>query len=177
MPRYNHTNTSARATSPTSNGSAMYSYGNYYTWSAAMANTIYYDSPTATDADGKTSDNVNTSICPSGWRLPYGNTTGNGANSGGFSYLDIQLGGTGADQSTTEASNRWRKFPNNFLYSGFFYTSLAYSRGNGGYYWSSTASSSNYSYGLILGSSGVNPVSGSVSKFLGYSIRCTVAGS
>ena len=177
MPRYNHTNTSDRATSPTTNGGAMYSYGNYYTWSAAMANTIYYSGPTATDADGKTSDNVNTSICPTGWRLPYGRTTGNGATAGGFSYLDIQLGGTGASQSTTEASNRWRKFPNNFLYSGYFNTSSAYNRGSYGYYWSSTAVNSYGSYLLSLGSSNVYPGSGGYNKYYGFSVRCVAPGS
>ena len=39
MPRYNNNNTSSRASNPTGNGGNMYSYGNYYTWSAAMANT------------------------------------------------------------------------------------------------------------------------------------------
>ena len=188
MPRYNNLNTptdaSNRPQNPTSNTYTndnttvgMYSYGNYYTWSAAMANTIYYSGPNATDADGKTSDNVNTSICPSGWRLPYGNTTGNGATSGGFSYLDIQLGGTGAYQSTAEASNRWRKFPNNFLYSGYFYTSSANNRGSYGYYWSSTAFSNYYSYYLYLTSSYVYPGSSNYNKSGGRSIRCVAPSS
>ena len=184
IPRYNNLNTpedaSDRPQNPTSNTYStdnttvgMYSYGNYYSWSAAMANTIYYDSPTATDVDGKTSDNVNTSICPSGWRLPYGNTTGNGATSGGFSNLDIKLGGTGADQSTTEASNRWRKFPNNFLYAGLFTTSAARDRGVGGYYWTSTAHNSGSSHPLVIDYSGVILSSG-YNKAPGKSVRCVV---
>ena len=182
IPRYNNLNTpdsvSSRPQNPTSNvfsddntTTGMYSYGNYYTWSAGMANTIYYSGRNATDADGKTSDTVNTSICPSGWRLPYGNTTGNGATSGGFSYLDTQLGGTGASQSTSEASNRWRKFPNNFLYAGEFY-GLSSTRGGAGYYLSSTAFQYDSYLGLSLVSSYVRPGNDNHSKSNGSSARC-----
>jgi len=183
MPRYNNTNTSARASTPTTNSSAMYSYGNYYTWAAAMANTGYYNTTTMTD--GYTpSEAANTSLCPTGWRLPYGRNTANskGTTAGGFSYLDTQLGGTGAtsNSSTTPTgdamSKAWRAFPNNFLYSGYFNTSSANSRGSYGYYWSSTADSGNYSYGLSLYSSYVFPGTNSTSKNRGSSIRC-VSGS
>ncbi len=182
MPRYNNTNTSARASSPTGNDTAMYSYGNYYTWAAAMANTIYYSGPTATDADGKTSETVGTSLCPSGWKLPYGRSTGNGSIAGGFSYLDAQLGGTGASSysSTTptgaDMSKAWRAFPNNFLYSGYFGTSSAYGRGSYVYYWSSTAGNIRNSYYLFLDSLTVYPGTNNDGKYSGSSIRC-VSGS
>ena len=176
MPRYNNVNTSSRASSPTDGTGAMYSYGNYYTWSAAMANTISYTSPTTTDADGKTSETVNTSLCPAGWKLPYGRNTGNGATSGGFSYLDIQLGGTGASQSHNEASNRWRRYPNNFLYSGSFSPSSAGSRGSGGLYWSSTARGSNGSYVLVLYKPNVSPgTADNIGKAGGISARCVAS--
>ena len=145
-----------------------------------MANTIYYSGPTATDADGKTSETVNTSLCPAGWRLPYGRSTGNGATSGGFSYLDIQLGGTGATSSSSttptgaDMSKVYRTYPNNFLYSGYFDTSSAYSRGSYGYYWSSTADYNRDSYYLYFGSSIVYPGTNSYNKYSGYSIRCIV---
>ena len=180
FPRYNNNNTS----SPTSSGSTsgnvnVYSYGNYYTWAAAIANTTYYSGATVTDANGKTSETVGTSICPKGWRLPYGRNSGNGANSGSFSYLDKQLGGTGANQYSTAGtaqSAKWRSFPNNFLYSGYFYTSSAYGRGSYGIYWSSTASNSVYAYSLSLYSSDLYPGTSSGDKNFGFSVRC-VAGS
>ncbi len=183
MPRYNNTNTSARASSPTTNSSAMYSYGNYYTWAAAMANTGYYNTTIMTD--GYTpSEAANTSLCPTGWRLPYGRNTANskGTTAGGFSYLDTQLGGTGAssDSSTTPTgdamSKAWRAFPNNFLYSGYFDTSSANVRGSSGNYWSSTAGNNVTSYYLYLYSSYMTPGTGSVNKYYGNSIRC-VSGS
>ena len=157
FPRYNNTNTSARASSPTANSGSMYSYGNYYTWHVAIADTTHYSS----------GDHGTTSICPSGWRLPQGNTT-----SAGFGKLDVEIGGTGAYQSTSEASLRWRKFPVNFLYSGYFYTSSASSRGSYGSYWSSTASSNYGSYSLYLYSSNVYPGTISYYKGLGVSVRC-----
>ena len=193
MPRYNNYNnqsTSAgRPQNPTSNSATnsttnagMYSYGNYYTWAAAMANTNYYNTTTA-DANGFTpSEAAKTSLCPTGWTLPYGRNTGNGAASKGFSYLDTQLGGTGATSSSSTdptgatMSLRWRSFPNNFLYSGYFYTSSAFLRGSDGFYWSSTAFNYNNSYNLYLYSSNVYPGTNNFNKFSGFSIRC-LAGS
>ena len=172
FPRYNDTNTSTRASSPTSNNDAIYSYGNYYSWPAAMANTSYYNSPTAQDEDGKTSETVNTSLCPSGWKLPYGRDTGNGATAGGFSYLDSALGGTGTTSSPTEA--KWRSYPNNFLYTGLF-TSKVSHRGTSSFYWSSTAYSYNDSYYLSLNSIGDEVRPGTEAyyyKSTGLSIRC-----
>ena len=187
MPRYNNLNTPASASNrpqnPTSNTYSndnttvgMYSYGNYYTWSAAMANTIYYSGPNATDADGKTSDNVNTSICPSGWRLPYGSTTSNGNTAGGFYYLNYKINND-ASVVNAIASNKLRSYPNNFLYSGRFGASSAVSRGAAGYYFSSTVSSSNGSYSLNLISTYVGPGNDLSYRHLGYSIRCVALSS
>ena len=196
FPRYRNDNTNtdatinpnttvANMTGPSDNGdykANIYSYGNYYTWAAAMANTGLYNTTTA-DADGYTaSEAAGTSICPSGWKLPYGRSTGKGATSGGFSYLDIRLGGTGTDstQNTTpsgkEMSKIWRGFPNNFLYSGDSTTSSAGSRGSGGYYWSSTAKDNFMSYHDVLASHSILPGTGSDIRYRGFSIRC-ISGS
>ncbi len=175
MPRYNNINTSTRASSPTSGANSIYSYGNYYTWAAAMASIIEYTSPT-TQTEGKTSETANTSLCPSGWRLPYGRDSGNGVTASGFSYLDIQLGGTGATSSSTDISKAWRAFPNNFIYSGSFNTSSANNRGAEGYYWSSTVVGSNGSYALLLRSGGVYPgTNNNFGKHLGSPVRCVVS--
>ena len=161
IPRYNNANTSARATNePSVNNSAMYSYGNYYTWHAAIADTAYHF------------DQAYTSICPAGWMLPQGGTTASG-----FGKLDVDMGGTGANQFTAEASNRWRKYPNNFLYSGYFNFSSAYNRGSHGYYWSSTSDMNVDVFSLYLHKTNVYPGSDSFSKDSGQSIRCTAIGS
>ena len=172
MPRYNNTNTSTRASSPTTNSSSMYSYGNYYTWHAAIADTTYYSS----------GDHGTTSLCPVGWRLPIGNqSTANMS----FGKLSVELGGptdgAAANSSSTptgaEMSRVFRSYPNNFLYSGLFSTSSAYSRGNYGYYWSSTAGNIRNSYSLYLDSAYVSPGTDYVSKYSGTSIRCIVSPS
>ena len=191
IPRYNKNNTNLASNATNSADVALtdsysanndharwFGYGNYYNWPAAMANTGYYNT-TATDADGYTpSEAAGTSLCPTGWRLPYGRNTGKGATMGGFSYLDTQMGGTGAtstsntDPTGATMSIRWRSFPNNFVYSGNFGGASALNRSSYGYYWSSTASNYYNSYSLYLYSSSVYPGTYSYTKSRGYSIRC-----
>ncbi|MEE0888143.1 MAG: hypothetical protein U0L97_02925, partial [Candidatus Saccharimonadaceae bacterium] len=75
----------------------------------------------------------------------------------------------------TEASNRWRSFPNNFVCSGYWDGSSAYDRGKGGGYWSSSAMS-NTSYASSLYSRSdrdvVSPGTNSFGKRNGLSVRC-----
>ena len=191
IPRYNNNNTNQASGATNSAGTTItdsysanndhvrwYGYGNYYNWPAAIASTTYYSLPTATDSNGETSETAGTSLCPTGWQLPYGRSTGNGATTKGFSYLDKQMGGSGeyADSSTTptgaERSNMWRQFPNNFVYSGYFRTASASSRGSYGRYWSSTTSDFIRSYSLSLSSSGLYPGTINLDRYDGYSIRC-----
>ena len=176
MPRYRNTNTSSRASSPTDNTGAMYSYGNYYTWSAALANTIHYSGPTATDADGKTSETVNTSICPSGRRLPYGRDSGNGNTAGGFYYLNYKINNN-SNVTDATAVQKLRVYPNNFIYSGYAYDNSINSRSSNGRYWSSTAEGIYSAYFLFFRSGvSVGPGTSNNEKRIGYSLRC-VAGS
>ena len=197
FPRYNNintpTNTDDRPQNPTTNGAtnstsnaSMYSYGNYYTWAAAIADTAAYTSGNASV--------TNTSICPSGWHLPKGgqttvNTTADfyllgkaimdnlepdqGA-SDGYGYYSNDVTNTAGKT----AAAAFRSYPNNFVYSGYVYGGSVGSRGSYGGFWSSTASMSNYyAYGLHLGSSGVTPgTSSGVSKYFGWTVRCVAPG-
>ena len=172
IPRYSSINTNTRIVEPTDNSGQIYGYGNNYTWAAALANTLYYRGATLTDINGKTSETADTSICPNGWRLPYGRNTGNGASSGGFSYLDLQLGGTGDYQDMRSASDRWRKFPNNYVYAGFIYGDSAIYNGERGLYWTATAYDYEDSYLLYLSSTGVAPGTNYDSKSIGCAVRC-----
>ena len=176
MPRYNNINTSTRATNPTTNGSSMYSYGNYYTWHAAIADLTY-------NGTGNQST-TGTSLCPAGWHLPIGGSSANASNSEFWQYGLAMMGSVPSDNSSYQSSETnangdtatkaLRKYPNNFLYSGSFYGSSASIRGSYGYYWSSTAHSTNYSYYLRLNSSLVYPGTSYDFKYYGRSIRCTV---
>ena len=140
----------------------IYSYGNYYNWYSATAGN---------GTRSISSGTVAGDICPAGWHLPYGGdgTSAKGGNtSGGFYYLNQQMGAaTGA-----AGSNNWRSFPNNFVYSGDWYGSSASDRGSNGYYWSSTASITVLAYYLYFGSGSVDPAGGYGNKYVGFSVRC-----
>ena len=130
-----------------------YSYGNYYTWHAVIADTTHY-----------TSGNHNTtSICPTGWHIPTGNTSGE--------YYTLN---TNANSGATNTSIGLRAYPTNFLYSGYFSTSSANNRGSFGFYWSSAANSANTSYLLSLSSTGVTPGTDNFTKYRGYTARCVL---
>jgi len=170
-------NTTERGTNPAT-GANTYLYGNYYNWySATAGHGKYYVTSGDTAGD----------ICPSGWKLPLGNrSTGDieqgesdAANrAGGFSYLDRKMGGTGQSQSTAADSLRWRKYPVNFVYSGYVNSGSVYYRGSSGNYWSSTANSSSYAYGLVFGGSNVYPGTNVYSyKYSGRTIRCVASGA
>ena len=194
FPRYNNENTpttaSDRPQNPTTNSAtnstsnaSMYSYGNYYTWPAAIADTTNY-----------TTNNQsveNTSICPSGWHLPKGGNKSNEANNEFWALVVTGInGGTNPanyDSSTqpyytgssegTDASNAIRAYPNNFVYSGYVTSGSVYDRGSLGNYWSSTARSSGYAYNLYLYSSYVTPGTDYSYKYVGRTIRCVASGA
>ena len=167
MPRYNNNNINRNLTisySGTGNSTyyQWYSYGNYYTWAAAMANTTFLNS--YTDSEG-----ANTSICPTGWRLPYGNNSNTGNTAGGFYYLNTTM----SNDASTQGSNDLRKFPNNFIHSGNFNDSSARNRSEIGYYWSNSARNYSNAYAFLLNrnSYSVN-FTYNANKNNGFSIRC-----
>lgn len=126
----------------TSTSENIYSYGNYYNWYSATAGTY----------DGS-SDSAVGDICPAGWHLPKGGTSG---------------------EFLAKSSSELRSFPNNFIYAGYVdagnSTPLA-NRGTGGYYWSSTNGSGFDARAMSLNSSSVN--SGSLfGKYDGLAVRC-----
>lgn len=167
MPRYNNNNTNSSVANMTGADGNIYSYGNYYTWAAAIADTTAYSS---------SSDIINTSICPAGWHLPYGNNgtgTNGGNTSGGFYNLNYKINND-SNVANATASRNLRAYPNNFVYSGGFLYSYAIDRGSGGGYWSSTANNSNVAYYLFFRSSVVNLGTFSTDKYCGYSVRCVL---
>ena len=149
-----------------------YSYGNNYNWYSATAGHGIYETENNTNVQG--------SICPASWTLPYGGDDGKGGNingnvSGGFYYLNQQMGG----DTSSIGSNNWRSFPNNFINSGNFWTyTSAYARGVQGYYWSSSSfrSSKDYAYTFLIDNSGVRPGNDidRGEKYWGLSVRCVL---
>ena len=180
FPRYNNQNTSDRASAPAT-GVNTYSYGNYYTWASAIADTTNYTS----------GDHNTTSICPASWHLPKGGNKSNEANNEFWSLIVIGInGGTNPANyesniqpyytdtpEGSDASNKLRAYPNNFVYSGYVYSGSVVGRGSYGYCWSSTASSNGYAYYLNFSSSLVYPGTSYGGKYYGWAIRCVASGA
>ena len=194
FPRYNNVNTPTTATdrpsTPTSNSAtnsttdaSMYSYGNYYTWAAAIADTTDY----TTNNQSVTS----TSICPTGWHLPKGGNKSNEANNDFWALIVTGInGGTNPanyDSSTAprytgtpealDVSYALRAYPNNFVYSGGVSGGSVNNRGYYGDYWSSTASSGDLARGMSFYSDNVSPGTVNHIKYHGRTIRCLAPGA
>ena len=186
MPRYNNNNTNRDLTaSYNGTGSSTYyqwySYGNYYTWPAAIADTSYYNT--------NNQSVTNTSLCPTGWHLPLGGDKNNTTNSDFWKLSVATIGAEPANTTSntypyytnnsntegTDASKALRAYPNNFVYSGYFSTSSAVNRGSSGNYWSSTANNNNNSYNLNLNSTNVNPGTNNNNKNNGRTVRCVIS--
>ena len=134
-----------------------YSYGGQYSWLSAI-----------NSSSNVTSGDASTSICPTGWRLP----TSSGASKDFPALQGALNNGTTGSIYTFEASNNWRKYPNNFVFAGYWNGATASSRGTGGRYWSSSVIHSNYAYYLSFDSTNVNPANYYYYKRYGFSVRC-----
>ncbi|MBR3246260.1 hypothetical protein IKF87_00005, partial [Candidatus Saccharibacteria bacterium] len=88
---------------------------------------------------------------------------------------DVAMGGTGATQSTAEASNRWRSYPNNFVYSGYVNGSSVSLRNSYGLYWSSSAWDISIAYLLYFRSGYVLPGTSNLGKYFGKMARCVAS--
>ena len=152
--------------SPTTNdsNSSWYSYGVYYNYYTATAGNGGFSLTTK-------GAQVNGDICPMGWRLPTGS-----ARSNDLGMLDVAYGGTGVKQETGSegalASERWRAYPLNQIYSGEQKESSSYNRGNS----AGMNSASNYTatsvYNLWVRAAGVSMTGNNTSKLRGQTVRC-----
>lgn len=184
FPRYNDDNTKnlvdnpsftrnyINSTSSTSTGnypgSNLFSYGNYYTWTAAIANTNHYTGYNSTDDAGKDSENVGTSICPFGWHIP----SASGPDKE-YGFLSQSYGGTGNNQTNSAnggntMSRRLRHFPNNYVYTN--------PRDQNGRYWGRSSWNSTNGYTFFLSDTNTSPVE-HYAKSSRYSVRCLVSSS
>ncbi len=131
-------------------GSGSKKIGVYYNYCAASAGTYCY-------ASGSGTGNASYDICPSGWMMPYGNTTNK-------SYYYLYNTGYGGN-------------PTNFRnalstpLSGLYSSSSASDQGSYGYFWSSTYYDGSNMYLLRVRSSNVYPQYGGT-RNLGFSVRC-----
>ncbi len=157
FPRYNNDNITNRTATLSNDDENIYGYGNYYTWAAAIADTSHYEN----------GNHNTTSICPTGWHLPSGQINGE------FYNLNYAL-----DDNTETIdyviNDKIRKYPNNFVLSGYYDGSSTVNRGYSGSYWSSTTNSANGSHYLYMFNSRVYPGTISFYKYIGQSVRCII---
>ena len=169
FPRYNSDTTTAPATNMMSSNANVYSYGNYYTWPAAVGNTQFYRVGDGTHG----SKNAGTSICPSGWQLPDAIDTVTNSDYNKLKNALVNTYGT-----TSPASAVFRKFPNNYVYNGQSSGTTLYRRGWHGYYWTSdvtsaTTSDGNTTYGRLFAFSNTGGTSITQGYYSG--VRCRVS--
>lgn len=125
----------------------QYGVGVYYNWYAATAGTGTYS---------MSSGDASSSICPKGWKLP------KGGSSGDFQTL----------YSSYDSTQKIRDEDGpNFLLSGYLYTRSRYDTDSLGYYWSRSAYNSYSAYYLGFHSSSVGPAYSNY-KYYGFPIRC-----
>ena len=150
--------------SANNSSSSWYSYGAYYNYYTATAGNGGYSLTTR-------GAQVNGDICPMGWRMPTAYTKTNDLGN-----LDTKYGGTGTSQSEeplgSVASERWRAYPLNYIYSGEYRDGAGYNRGNS----TGMNSASNYTaistYNLWVRAAGVSMTGNNTSKLRGQTVRC-----
>ena len=129
-------------------GDGSHKYGVYYNYCAVSAGTYCY-------ASGSGTGNALYDICPKGWRMPTGGSSGE--------YKALY----------TAYSSNATNFRNALStpLSGIFDNGSAHNQGSYGYFWSSTYYNGYFMYGLQFGSSFVSPTNEG-RHYYGYSVRC-----
>ena len=143
------------ASPDTDNASSWYSYGMMYGWYTATAGNGSFE---------MSSGNVSGDICPAGWRLPTGGTSGE--------FVDLVNALTGSN--STETNNNLLAFPNNFIYSGDYNYNISGGRGSYGRFWSATPDGKIKAFRLgVAASAGATPAN-SWNKWDAFAVRCIV---
>ena len=128
-------------------GSGSGKIGVYYNYCAASAGTI---------CSSSNSSNASYDICPKGWRMPTGGSSG-----------EYQALYTAYSSNVTIFRNALST-----PHSGYFYYGSAYNQGSNGNFWSSTRYNGSDMYYLYVDSSRVGSTDYSNTRNYGYSVRC-----
>ncbi|MBR3052461.1 hypothetical protein IKG60_02475 [Candidatus Saccharibacteria bacterium] len=141
------------------NGAGSNKVGVYYNYCAASAGSYCY----AGDAGA---GDASEDLCPAGWRMPTGNTSGE------FSALAYQIyGSTGSTSNTTQVNNYRNAL--SLPLSGSFYSGSASNKGSRGYWWSSTRYDGDNMYLLSATTSSIYPADHG-NRRNGFSLRCVL---
>ena len=152
----------------TSDECAHYHVGNYYNWSAAIADNDTSDMNTAFE-------NAPGSICPAGWNLPMGTDANSTAASREYNALlyaaEVAESDTG-NGYTAQGFNMIRSNPLYFVRSGN-YNGIAENATQIGEYWTKTLDQSKSAYLMRFNTQTVWPASGvAAGTSRGISVRC-----
>ncbi len=168
----------ANAEMPRSYHEGNDTYGDYYNYYAATAESGTYAMASDVDASD--------SICPAGWQLPVngGSTTdkswNNLLNNDSYYNLIDTEGPQTADNSnfpdatdpTKEAVYRMHQIPLSIPFTGLYsWAGALVNRGGVGYFWSSTANSQTNARFLYFYGAGVYPQN-NYDKVGGFTVRC-----
>ena len=137
-------------------------YGGFYNYCAASAGSYCYGNGFDPGTSG---GDVAEDICPKGWQMPAGNTSGD------FSALANAIyGSTGSTSDSTAYSN----YRTSLLLplSDLFINGSAYDQVTSGRFWSSTRNSDSEMYFLVISPNSINPSVDSGGRHFGYSVRC-----
>ena len=136
--------------------------GVYYNFCAASAGSYCYGNGTS---EGTSSGNATEDICPAGWRMPTGDSSGE------YQALATAItGSTGVYISDTDATNF--KTALSTPLSGRFVGGSAGLRGSEGQFWASASMGSNSMNSLDVSSSYVVPYAQGHYRYYGSSVRC-----
>ena len=133
-------------------------YGCWYNWYTATAGT---------GVRNTASGNVETSICPAGWTLPTGGSSGQLATL--YRAYGSPLSMLVSPTSSTE--NAGGVSMPGFLLSGDYHYNGAHALGSSCYYWSRTAASAQRAYDFLLTTSAVT-LTQNYYKYDGVPVRC-----
>ena len=150
-------------------GSATYDAGEYISVSGTDATSgtaygtlyNYYAASAGTISGSSNSNNASYDICPAGWRLP------TGGSSGEFQALYAEYNSNALMRASIENSGAA------FALAGYFFNAAPALQGLLGYYWSSTRYSDTRMYYLYLDTSNVRPAF-NISRDYGSAIRCVL---
>ncbi|MCR5832906.1 MAG: BspA family leucine-rich repeat surface protein [Candidatus Saccharibacteria bacterium] len=149
------------------NTELRYGYGSYYNWYTATAGN---------GTQSVSGTNVSGDLCPSGWRMPTGQSTGE------FGDLYLAMGlpdnngsapnYVGGEQGK-DISNLFRSAPYNFTLSGMMSQNEgSVGQGSSGIFWSTYGNNPNFTRDFSVNVSDLTPGNGMDYKIQGYSIRC-----
>jgi uncharacterized protein (TIGR02145 family) len=141
--------------------------GHFYDWAAALNKSdAYRGSSSKIGCSGTSSGTSGTNpgacqgICPNGWHIPTGNTTGE------FQALAKALKCPTNNDKCLNANSTWEG-----VYGGYCGSNFG-NQGRVAYYWSSTFANNNNAYILYFSSGSIRPGNGTEGKNIGLSVRC-----